>query len=705
MGSGLAPSCSTSSAKSVLVIFCLIDFGCFLSTMNPGKVEDDIFLDHHHHHHNHLSHLMDHHHHQNQSEPSMFDSDHQDDEAFSLHEIVLFRDDDEDDVSHTSSDAEIPQIQSALQPASLPAPLPPPPLPTASNGAVSSNPNPSAIDVNRGNHNLHGQEYISPEPHISSQFYTFNKESHALMLQCLREGRTATPEEIRAATPPAVLASWRAVWKDRNEDTAYLTAWKRIQDKLNIHMNSVTGNEFLCFKNNSNQFVSHVSQWQEIVMNFHCDADFKHLGLKETVERIKQMWTVGAKFYGIPESFIRSCVAACPICSDESSGCAPRNKRRRFEYTESIEVPAKEVQGKLQQLAAKHKVVLCIRQKYIRYKPFMAEVKDYACHRAGEPASSKKSRILKREPYASKRCGCGFRIRAIVPISNYNEKDKTFVYEEEGTAVFKLYAVHTGHEPGPLDGNARIMHRMVGHKGGVMMDQDAVLGMTEEGENDSFGYLAKEDGDLQHSVFQQIQELRNEVGILEGKIGKIPTELLETVSQELFEIVNKIRNVGDYGSKSMGLLSDKQDSDGVLVGENDLAEWTEHHQQRLYGDGKDVDLLEDDEDSFERTLGDVVPWDHMREDCRTEKDLLGESCKAEKWLKCGDFDEKSILDCGDSKLSKPLRHDDAIDPDVGLGSIQVDNFYPENQKWFDSPCGLDSSADCGDGGFRHGGIV
>ena len=60
---------------------------------------------------------------------------------------------------------------------------------------------------------------ISPKPYISSQFYTFNPESHSLMILYLR-----------AATPCAVLKLWRAVWKDRNEDTAYLTVWKRIQD-------------------------------------------------------------------------------------------------------------------------------------------------------------------------------------------------------------------------------------------------------------------------------------------------------------------------------------------------------------------------------------------------------------------------------------------------------------------------------------------
>lgn len=601
--------------------------------MNPSKVEEGLF----HHHLDPIAEpeplILDHNHHEEDPPPPL---------EFCLpplSEFDLFRDDNEEDsISRTSSDAD------GVPPA------------TNNNDVSSQKTNPRL-------------EYVDPEPHISSQFYTFNIESHSLMIRCILEGRLANPDEIRAATPLGVLGSWRSVWKDRNEDTAYLTAWKRIQDKLTVHRGQ-HGNEFLCSKNNSNnQFVSHTSQWQDIVMNFHGDADLKHLGLKETIERIKQVWTVGAKFYGIPESYIRACVAACPVCSDSNASGGARSKRRRFNYTESFDVPAKDVPSKLQQLATKHKVVLCIRQKYIRYKPFMAEVKDYACHRAGEPASSsKKSRILKREPYASKRCGCEFRIRAIVPISNYNERDKTFVYQEEGMAVFKLYAVHSGHEPGPLDGNARIMHRIVGHKGGLLMEQDLVYGMTEETDNDNF--MGKDDGDMQHTVIQQIKELKNEVGLLEAKITKMPPDLLSSVSQELFDVINKVRNVGEYGSKSLGLLSD-----------NDLVDWSGH--QRIYGvDAKDTDLIEDDDDSFERTLGDVATWD--------------DTCKPEKWLKCNGFDE-------DSKLTKPIRHDETeTDSLVGL---QVDSFYPENPKWYDSPCGLDPGMECGSNGFRHGEIV
>ncbi|KAJ0633513.1 hypothetical protein HanLR1_Chr17g0677711 [Helianthus annuus] len=527
-------------------------------------------------------------------------------------------------------------------------------------------------------------QFINPNPHISSQFYTFNSDSHNLMIRCILDCRNPTSDEIRAATPSPVLASWKSVWKDRNEETAYLTAWKRIQDKLTVH-NGQMGNQFLCFKNNiNNQFVSHTSQWQDIVMSFHANCNMKHLGVKETVERVKKVWTVGAKFYGIPESYIRACVSACRVCCSGNNGlngsCLGRSKRRRFEYTESFDVPAKDVACKLKQLAAKHKVVLCIRQKYIRYKPFMAEVKDYACHRAGEPVK-KKSRGLKREPYASKRCGCGFRIRAIVPICNYNETDKSFVYLEEGVAVFKLYAVHTGHEPGPLDGNARIMHRVVGHKGGFLMDQDFGYGTDDEVDDESF--VGNDDGDVQRSVLQQVKELKHEVGVLERKVLKIRPELLSSVSDELFDLLNKVRNVGEYGSKSGGLIL-----------ENELVDWNA---------GQATDLMEGDDDSFEPTLGDVGSWDQINGDCRNEKDLLTDTCKSEKWLKCNGFDEKTILDCEESKLIKSIRNNETeADTLVGL---QVDGFYPENPKWYESPCGLDPILDCGSSGFRHGEIV
>ncbi|KAF8718911.1 hypothetical protein HU200_002028 [Digitaria exilis] len=571
---------------------------------------------------------------------------------------------------------------------------------------------------------------IDPAPHISSQFYTFSAASYGLMLRCILAGRAASSDEVRGATSLSVLASWRAVWKDRNEDTAYLTAWKRIQDKLAA---SADGRH-LHFKTNAAQRVSHVGMWRDIVSEAHADPDLlRHLAFKDTVDRIKQSWTVGAKFYGIPESFIRVCVAACPVCKaapagqpDSAISSPGRGKRRRrFEYTETLDVPARDVPRRLQQLAAKHKVVLCIRQKYIRYKPFMAEVKDYACHRAGVPTSSagsaassasnsegKKTRVLKREPYQSKRCGCGFRIRAIVPIANYNEKDKTFVYLEEGTAVFKLYAVHSGHEPGPLDGNARIVHRLVGHKGTLEFDPD-IYGVSEEGDP-TFSAKGDEDVDIDDShqaVLQQVRNLRSEVLLLEGKVAKMHPELLGSLSTELSEVLHRIRKFNLEGNVY-------QPEETLMVGNEEVGGWGAEDVSRHldHHDGafcKDDEMLDDDDTDFGSSLGPIVSWDRMAAECEDRKMLMGDSPKCDKWMlkdDVCDFDAKSILNCGDndgvedSKIIKPLLHDDSMVTDPSLVGIHVEGFYA-GTKWYDSPVCLDSSVDAGDSTFRHGGIV
>ncbi|KAJ1407230.1 hypothetical protein SESBI_24555, partial [Sesbania bispinosa] len=446
------------------------------------------------------------------------------------------------------------------------------------------------------------------------------------MLHSLLNHRLPTPSEIAAATPPSVLSSWRSVWKDRTVETAYLTAWKRIQDKLAIHSENLTSH-FLCLRNNPNQLVSHLNQWHHIVTTLHTDPNdpSNHLGLRETVERIKQRST--------------------------------DKKRIRFEYTESLDVPAKEVPKRLRELALKHNVVLCIRQKYIRFKPFLAEVKDYACHRAGDP-DSKRSKVLKREPYASKRCGCGFRIRAIVPIKDYNEKDRSFVYEEDGVAIFKLYAVHSGHEPGPLDGNARIMHRVVGLKGEYLMDKEVGYGVHEDVENEGFELMGKEkdEGDLRLSVLKKVGDLGAEVERLEGKIAAIQPELLGSVSRALFDIVNRIRNIGEVSSKSeIGLLPDDLCTDDVLIRDADFTNWSDHDHEQIFGDGADMNLIEveDDEESFGRTLEEVASWGQMKAESGDQKDLLSETCKPDKWL-------KSILDYEDAKLTKPIRKDKAV---------------------------------------------
>eukprot|EP00249_Psilotum_nudum_P017442 c26325_g1_i1 orf=170-2011(-) len=541
---------------------------------------------------------------------------------------------------------------------------------------------------------------VDTQPYVSNQFYTFNSASHHLMVVCILENRYANADEIRSATPGNVLVSWKGVWKDRNEDTAYLTGWKRIQDKLQALVDE-HGNEMLYFKNNPQQFVPHIDQWQDIVQGFHRDADLKHLGMKETIERIKQVWTVGAKFYGIPESFIRVCVSSCPVCCSDSSSNHARSKRRHFEYTESLEVQAKDVPLRLQQLAAKHQVVLCIRQKYIRFKPFLAEVKDYCCHRAGEP-NTKKAGILKRKKYSSKRCGCGFRIRAIVPIANYSEKEKTFTYQEEGKAIFKLYAIHSGHKPGPHEGSARIIHRFVG-PASMKLDLTPVLDSVQD---DSLQDAAKDDaGGIREATLQQVNELRLELDTLRNNLGSLSHEVLNDISQSLADVIQRLRRVDEL-YKSAGFFVINEREDERLISDPRLGgDWRGSH-----GDDKhDNDLIVQNEE-FNSDMEPSSEWQIQRPQRLSKDEVLQD--KRAKWF---DTVKESSIACDDKNILDEEHRNSNEEVvvsgagNVPLVSMPVDNYYQENVKWYEGmSCGLDPTGDCGDdlshsvqSGFRH----
>lgn len=533
---------------------------------------------------------------------------------------------------------------------------------------------------------------IDPEPYVSTQFYTFNSASHHLMVQCILQNRYASPREIREATPPSVLQSWRGVWKDRNEDTAYLTGWKRIQDKLHAQVDT-EGHEMLFFKNSPHQFIPHINQWQDIIFGFHGDADLQHLGAKDTIDRIKQVWTVGAKLYGIPETYIKVCVASCPVCcsSDMLAHQKQSSKRRRFEYTESFEVQAKEVPHRLQQLAAKHQVVLCIRQKYIRFKPFLAEVKDYCCHRAGEP-NLKKPGVLKRKRYSSKRCGCGFRIRAIVPITNYSEKEKTFSYQEEGQAIFKLFAVHSGHEPGPHEGSARIMHRLVGSTG---MHMEIITPVVQDEEPATLPY-AKDDLEAREVIMQQVHELCVELQMLDSKLGSLSQEALNNLSQDLAAMTQRIKSVEEH-QETHSMLMSKGNASNLMLSHPELEGWAGGQNRN-----KEEAIVDDHLDpDFDSALGPDAHWD--RENLGLPNEEREDSLKDQ----CTHYDGNGLsVGREPEACTAESEQGVSIETDAALVSMPVDNYYQENVKWYEGvSCGLDPSADdlshSVSTGFRH----
>uniref|UniRef100_A0A9I9DB57 Uncharacterized protein n=1 Tax=Cucumis melo TaxID=3656 RepID=A0A9I9DB57_CUCME len=124
-------------------------------------------------------------------QPSIPNSHHAE-PPFSLPEIMLFLSPSPSSPSHSSSDD----------------------LPTHSTWLSRLVQNPTSTLQNLYEPHL----YISPEPYIFAQFYTFTLESYLLMICCILENRLATPSEIHAATSRSVLKSWRTVWKDRKRE-------------------------------------------------------------------------------------------------------------------------------------------------------------------------------------------------------------------------------------------------------------------------------------------------------------------------------------------------------------------------------------------------------------------------------------------------------------------------------------------------------
>ena len=188
-------------------------------------------------------------------------------------------------------------------------------------------------------------------------------------------------------------------------------------------------------------------------------------------------------------------------------------------------------------------------------------------------------------------------------------------------------------------------------------------------------------------------------------------ELLGSLSTELSDILHRIRKFNLEGNVY-------QPEETMMVGHEEVGGWgagdVSHHLDQHDGAFcKDDEMLDDDDTDFGSSLGPIVSWDRMAAECEDRKMLMGDSPKCDKWMlkdDVGDFDAKSILNCGDddgvedSKIIKPLMNDDTMVTDPSLVGIHVEGFYT-GTKWYDSPVCLDSSVDAGDSSFRHGGIV
>lgn len=297
---------------------------------------------------------------------------------------------------------------------------------------------------------------VDPEPYrCRAPFYSFTRASHQLMASCIVACRYATAAEIVEADPSFVEATGR----DNARRVAGIEGrWKVFQDRLQARADDC-GKQQLFFKASPEQLIAHMGQWQEIIQAFHVDAEDRHFGVSGTLDRTRQLWITDARGHGIPELFVQAYIAVCPVCNpteNEPSSLpfleGKRTRPPKFAFPGQVEVPVKALPQKLEALAIEHKVVLrVLHSKRIAPCPFLSEVVSYVCHRGQfKRLREKKERSVleKRRCRASFRCGCNFRIKTFVPITNYVSETGGYDYDTEGTATVLLNPVHFGHEPG-----------------------------------------------------------------------------------------------------------------------------------------------------------------------------------------------------------------------------------------------------------------
>ncbi|CAM6088105.1 unnamed protein product [Calypogeia fissa] len=265
---------------------------------------------------------------------------------------------------------------------------------------------------------------IDPEPHrCSTPFYSFTSASHQLMVSSIMACKYATAAEIVEADPSfseAVVPHDDMLPKS---GAGIECKWKVFQDRLQAQVDGC-GDYRLFFKTSPDKLIPHMGQWQEIVKTFH------------------------------------AYIASCPICNPREKGGVnspsflegKRAKPPKFTFPVQLEIPVKVLPQKLEALAIEHKVVLrVLHSKRIAPCPFLSEVVSYICHRGQfKRLREKKERSIleKRRCRASFRCGCNFRIKTLIPITNYFSETGSYDYQTDGTAIVLLNPVHFGHEPG-----------------------------------------------------------------------------------------------------------------------------------------------------------------------------------------------------------------------------------------------------------------
>ena len=206
--------------------------------------------------------------------------------------------------------------------------------------------------------------------------FIFTKSSLALMIQCVVSGLQPSFLQIRTADPnflPVLHRHGRPV--DPNDHVHIVERWARLQRNLKV-LDSPHGLLLSPSSDKMGRGITSSDLWHSIVKQAHCYVSGKHSSLKSTVHFIREQWSTDVRVGGIPHSFIERCIQSCATCS----GLGPF-------WDEVVKVPLEQLQDTLNNICAKHIVVLRVRSKR---QTTSSIVTYYYCHRGGKQRIRKK---------------------------------------------------------------------------------------------------------------------------------------------------------------------------------------------------------------------------------------------------------------------------------------------------------------------------
>lgn len=207
--------------------------------------------------------------------------------------------------------------------------------------------------------------------HISSHFFTFDRETYALMVSDLHGDMYVTLQHLKECKEKAI---------------HNIKKWRKMKDGLALFQRDE--GFYLCLKAAPHLLIAPKEEWEGIIKNF-----LEHestCGINEMVDRFKCVWCANNAKHGMPVSFIKAVIQASGAQKSHDKQCMlhsfPDLRTKKDEKkipTETIFTDRSHVEEVLANIMVKFQVRLVEIRSTKAGGPSKSQV-EYGCHRGGK---------------------------------------------------------------------------------------------------------------------------------------------------------------------------------------------------------------------------------------------------------------------------------------------------------------------------------